>query len=90
LRDLPTAEAAFRRAAAEHPDSAAPLNNLAQVLAERGALGEALQAAEHAVSLGGPLLSTTRSTLDEIRSKTPSASGKGGDSDGSSPQPLRR
>ncbi len=70
LRDLATAESAFRRAAADHPDSAAPLNNLAQVLADRGSLNEALTTAERAVSLGGPLLSTTQATLDEIRKKT--------------------
>jgi tetratricopeptide (TPR) repeat protein len=70
LRDFATAEAAFRRASSQHPDSPAPLNNLAQLLAERGALAEALQAAERAVSLGGPLLSTTQATLDEIRRKT--------------------
>ncbi len=69
LRDLTTAEAAFRVAAADHPDSAAALNNLAQVLAERGLLNEALTAAERAVSLGGPLLSATQATLDEIRKK---------------------
>ncbi len=70
LRDLATAESAFRRAAAEHPDSPAALNNLAQVLAEKGLLQEALSAAERAVSLGGPLLSATQATLDEIRRKS--------------------
>ena len=70
LHDLVTAESAFRRAAAEHPDSAAAHNNLAQVLADRGLLQEALTAAERAVSLGGPLLSATQATLDEIRRKS--------------------
>lgn len=70
LRDLVAAEAAFRRAAGDHPESAAALNNLAQVLAERGMLDEALTTAERAVSLGGHLLPATRSTLDEIRNKT--------------------
>lgn len=70
LRELVTAEAAFRRAAAEHPGSAAALNNLAQVLAERGMLDEALTTAERAVSLGGHLLPATQATLDEIRKKT--------------------
>ena len=70
LHDLVTAESAFRRAAAEHPDSAAAHNNLAQVLAERGLLQEALTAAERAVSLGGPLLSATQATLEEIRRKS--------------------
>ena len=49
---------------------AAAFNNLAQVLAERGNLDEALPAAERAVSLGGPLLVTTQATLAEIRGKT--------------------
>ena len=69
LQDLSTAESAFRRAAQDHPDAAAAFNNLAHVLAERGKLDEALAAAEHAVSLGGPLLSATQATLDEIRKK---------------------
>jgi len=67
--DLATAEAAFRRATVDHPDSAAAFNNLAQVLSDQGRFDAALDAAEHAVSLGGPLLPETRSTLDEIRSK---------------------
>ncbi len=70
LGDMATAEAAFRRAAAEHPDSASALNNLAQVLADRGMLREALAAAERAVGLGGPLLSATQATLNEIRKKS--------------------
>lgn len=65
--DLAAAESAFRKAVVDHPDSAAALNNLAQVLAERGLLEEALATAERAVALGGPLLSATQATLDEIR-----------------------
>ena len=64
-----TAEDSFRQATVDHPDAAAAFNNLAQVLAERGKLDEALPAAERAVSLGGPLLVTTQATLAEIRSK---------------------
>ncbi len=67
LRDLETAEAAFRQATQDHPDAAAAFNNLAQMLAERGKLNEALAMAQRAVSLGGPLLSATQATLDEIR-----------------------
>ena len=74
LKDLAAAESAFSRAAREHPDTAAPLNNLAHVLAERGQLEEALAAAERAVSLGGPLQATAQNTLEEIRRKA----GKGG------------
>jgi len=70
LKDIETAESAFRQAAQAHPAAAAPFNNLAHLLAERGKLTEALAAAEHAVSLGGPLLSATQATLDEIRKQT--------------------
>ena len=69
LKDLPTAEAAFRLAAKDHPDSPAALNNLASVLAERGNLDEALEAAEQAVALGGPLLPQAQATADEVREK---------------------
>ena len=69
LHDLETAEAAFRQATRDHPDAAAAFNNLAEVLAEHGKFNEAIAAAEHAVSLGGPLLSATQATLDEIRKK---------------------
>jgi tetratricopeptide (TPR) repeat protein len=72
LKDLEMAEAAFRQATAAHPEAPAAFNNLAHVLAERGKPGEALEAAERAVSLGGPLLPTARATLDEIRSQNPS------------------
>lgn len=69
LQDLETAEAAFRQATQKHPDAAAAFNNLAQVLAERGKLNEALATAERAVSLGGPLRSATQVTLEAIRKK---------------------
>ena len=69
LKDIEAAEAAFRRATQDHPTAAAAFNNLAQVLAERGKVEEALTAAERAVSLGGPLLATTQATLEEIRQK---------------------
>lgn len=69
LKDIADAESAFRQATRDHPDAAAAFNNLAQVLAERGQLQDALAAAEHAVSLGGPLLEATQTTRDEIRQK---------------------
>ena len=69
LKDFVTAESAFRQAAREHPETSAAFNNLAQVLAERGRLDEAIAAAERAVSLGGPLLPATQATLEEIRTK---------------------
>ena len=67
LHDLGAAESAFRRASIDHPDAAAAFNNLANVLAERGNFSDALAAAEHAVSLGGPLLAETQATLEEVR-----------------------
>jgi len=67
--DFATAEAAFRRAATDHPDSAAAFNNLAQVLADQNRLDDALRTAEHAVSLGGPLSAEIQATLNEIRTK---------------------
>ena len=70
LGDLAAAETAFRQAVERHPDSAAALNNLAQVLADRGKLDEALVTAERAVSLGGPLLPAMQNTLNEIRTKS--------------------
>ena len=72
LKDLATAESAFRQAAQDHGNTPAAFNNLAQVLADRGRLDEAITTAERAVSLGGPLLAATRTTLGEIRSKAKS------------------
>jgi tetratricopeptide (TPR) repeat protein len=69
LGDLAAAEAAFAQAVQAHPDATAAHNNLAHVLAERGKIPEALAAAERAVSLGGPLLSSAQATLEEIRKK---------------------
>jgi hypothetical protein len=69
LHDLDTAEAAFRQAAQDHADSAAAFNNLANVLAERNKLNDALAAAEKAVALGGPMLPSTEATLEEIKQK---------------------
>ena len=69
LGDLAAAEAAFTQAAQAHPEAAAAHNNLAHVLAERGKIPEALAAAQRAVTLGGPLLSSARATLEEIRKK---------------------
>lgn len=69
LKDLPAAESWFRDATRAHPQQAAAFNNYAHVLAERGKLAEALAAAEHAVSLGGPLRATSRATLDAIRGR---------------------
>lgn len=66
LGDLAMAEAMFRRAAATHAGVVAAYNNLAQTLLDRGKLDEARAAAEHAVSLGGPLRPRAQETLDGI------------------------
>jgi hypothetical protein len=73
LRDLDTAEAAFRQATVDHADAAVAFNNLANVLSERNKLNEALVAAEKAVALGGPMSADTTATLDEIRQKIAAA-----------------
>jgi hypothetical protein len=69
LNDIAAAEAAFREATQRHPGSAPAFNNLAHVLAERGKLDEAIAAAEHAVSLGGPQLPSAQATLEGVRRK---------------------
>ncbi len=66
LGDLAASERAFRAAAAAHPESDAPLNNLAHVLAARDALDEALQTADRAIALAGPNEAVARRTRDEI------------------------
>jgi tetratricopeptide (TPR) repeat protein len=68
---LGAAEAAFREAAASHPQSGAAWNNLAHVLMKRGQRSEALEAARRAVALGGPLAPTFQETLDEILKSVP-------------------
>ena len=67
LHDLAGAERAFRQAAQDHPDSVAALNNLAQTLADQARYQEALETAQRAVSLGGPLAQTAQGTLAEIQ-----------------------
>lgn len=64
--DLPGAEAALRRATADHPQSADAWNNLAQVLHEQGKSLEARRAAERALEIGGPRAPEYRQTLDAI------------------------
>lgn len=66
LGDRAAALAAFRQAAATHPDSADAWNNLAQTLHESGQAVEALAAAHRAVALGGPRRATYESTLAAI------------------------
>lgn len=69
MKNLAQAEAAFRQAAQDHPDSVAAINNLAQTLADQTRYEEALETARRAVSLGGPLLQTAQETLAEIERK---------------------
>lgn len=70
LQDMKRAEAAFRQATRDYPDSAIAFNNLAQTLADLGNFTEAQQAARKAVSLGGPLQASAQTTLDEILMKS--------------------
>jgi tetratricopeptide (TPR) repeat protein len=65
-RDLPGAVAAYRRATQLAPASADAWNNLAQALSDQGRHDEALDAARHAVALGGPRLAAYRDTLEHI------------------------
>lgn len=69
--DGASAEAAFREAARRFPTSGSAFNNLAQVLWERGKQEDALQAAQRAVELGGPLVDVYRKTLEEIKAGAP-------------------
>ena len=69
LGDKDGAEAIFRQATLDHPDAGAAFNNLAQVLVEQGRLGEAAEAAQRAVTLGGPSLKTYENTLNQIQQR---------------------
>jgi tetratricopeptide (TPR) repeat protein len=69
LGDLHDAEDAFRMAVKNHPEAAGAYNNLAQVLMEQGRKQEALEAAQRAVAIGGPMSEAYKSTLKEIQSK---------------------
>ena len=73
LGDLAGAEKAFRRASEAQPGSAVALNNLAEVLAQRGRLEEAERAAQAAVALGGPTRGEAEKTLAEIRARRASS-----------------
>ncbi len=66
LGELEQAESALRRALAVDPGSVITLNNLAQTLSDRGNYDEALNLAERAFALGGPLAAAVRQTRDEI------------------------
>ena len=70
LGDLAGSERAFRLAAERHPDSDAALNNLAQVLADQGKLGEAEAVAQRALALRGPNSVVAAQTLKDIQDKS--------------------
>lgn len=65
--DRVAAAAAFRHAAAEHPESAPAFNNLATVLAELGKFDQAREAAEKAIALGGLWRDAAYATLQQIK-----------------------
>ncbi|MGI9433670.1 MAG: PA2778 family cysteine peptidase [Geminicoccaceae bacterium] len=67
--DVQEASKAFRHAVTLHPDAAQAWNNLAHSLAEQDRLEAALDAAQRAVSLGGPYLAAAKATLAEIQAK---------------------
>jgi hypothetical protein len=69
LGDKRGAEEAYRTAVITHPDSGIAFNNLAQTLADQGRWQEAEVAAQQAIALGGPHVTTYRATLAEIRAK---------------------
>lgn len=70
LNDLSAAEAAFRAATHNHPQAAAPFNNLAQTLAGQQRWDEAEAAARQAVALGGGS-ALYRQTLEQIQAARP-------------------
>ncbi len=69
LGDLHAAEDAFRVAVKNHPGAAEAYNNLAQVLFEQGRKQEALEAAQKAVAIGGPMSGVYEATLKDIQSE---------------------
>jgi hypothetical protein len=69
LKDLETAKSAFINVTQEHPQAVEAFNNLAYVYSEMGELEKAVDSAEHAVALGGPLLEKSKETLLEIKQK---------------------
>lgn len=65
-RQLGQAQDHYRQATLDHPEAADAWNNLAQVLFEQGRAGEARDAAQRAVTLGGPRTATYAATLGKI------------------------
>ncbi|MBI2381284.1 MAG: PA2778 family cysteine peptidase [Gammaproteobacteria bacterium] len=73
LGDWVGAEAAYRRAARDHPRAGDAWNNLAQLLYERDRRAEAKAAAQRAVRAGGPRLAAYRQTLAEVQAPRPAS-----------------
>lgn len=71
MGNLQSSEGAFRKAVEIDPQSGAAWNNLAHVLLALNRKAEAREAAQRAVSMGGPLKSVFEETLREIRSASP-------------------
>jgi hypothetical protein len=71
LGDLKSAEEVLGKTTKRFPEEGIAFNNLAQVLWEQGKKQEALEAARHAVKLGGPLVEQYQRTLDEIQADEP-------------------
>lgn len=67
--DVQSAEKAYRQATLDHPESSIAFNNLAQALADQRRYPEALNAANHAVGLGGPEHAASLDTLEHIQNK---------------------
>lgn len=67
LGELAAAEAALRRAAERHPDSAVVINNLAQTISDQGRHAEALRLIDRATALpDGPFARTVGETRELI------------------------
>ena len=71
LGDKVSAERTFRAATHRFPNDGSVFNNLAQVLWEQGKEEDALEAAQKAVELGGPLVEMYLKTLEEIQAGRP-------------------
>jgi hypothetical protein len=69
--ELKSAEKVLRMTTDLFPNEGVAFNNLAQVLWEQGKKQEAIKAARHAITLGGPLVKEYQKTLDEIQSSEP-------------------
>ncbi len=74
---LAQAQAHYRQATERHPEAADAWNNLAQALFELGRAGEARDAAQRALTLGGPRAATYAATLGKIEAAPGTADAAG-------------